>query len=352
MGGQDIPVLHLAQEIREQPEALARLLDRQARNIQEIATQIGRREISHVIIAARGTSNNAGVYGRYALESLAGLVGSLAAPSLFTLYKRPPRLDKALVVGISQSGQGTDIIQVLSEANAQGALTLALTNYASSPMAEIADLLIPLEAGEEQSVAATKTYTAELLALAALSAALGGEASRRDELQRIPDVVGRVLRMEERIQTAVERYRYMQGCVVLGRGYNYATALEIALKLKETCYLATQPYSTADFRHGPIAMISPGFSALVIGPKGAVFEDVFDCAQELLEKQAELIVLSDQDNLLGLARTPLAMPDGIPEWLTPIPYVVPGQLFALYLSLSRGYNPDQPRGLRKVTRTT
>ena len=160
------------------------------------------------------------------------------------------------------------------------------------------------------------------------------------------------LALESEIKVMVERYRYMRDCVVLGRGYNYATAFEIALKLKETCYLATQPYSTADFRHGPVAMIDEGFPALIMGPSGAVFDDVLRCAQEMVEKKAEIIALSDRDELLSLARSPLRMQGALPEWLTPMPYIVPGQLFALYLSLTRGYNPDQPRGLTKVTLTT
>ena len=345
-------MLHLAQEIHEQPHVLSRFLERQQRNVRRIADQVRERDVAHVVIAARGTSDNAGVYGRYALESLGGIVVSLAAPSLFTLYKTPPRLGKSLVIGISQSGEGTDIIQVVAQAKTQGALTLAITNYSESPLAETADCVIPLEAGEELAIAATKTYSAELMAMALLTAMLSGHSQHVEDLQRVPEIVAQALELESTIKEAVERYRYMRDCVVLGRGYNYATAFEVALKLKETCYLATQPYSTADFRHGPIAMIDEGFPTLIIGPSGAVFDDVLRCAQEMAEKKAEIIALSDREELLSLARTPLRMSRSLPEWLTPMPYIVPGQLFALYLSLTRGNNPDQPRGLAKVTLTT
>jgi len=344
-------VLHFEREIRQQPEVLARFLERQTGNVARIAEAIRARDIAHIIIAARGTSDNAATYGRYILESHYGAVVSLAAPSLFTLYRRPPRVGKALVVGVSQSGEGTDIIEVVTQAKAQGALTLAITNFGQSPLARIADHVITLEAGEERAVAATKTYTAQLMALALLAATLGGDDGHLAALQQVPDAVAETLKLQDTIREIVERYRYMQACVVLGRGYNYATAFEIALKLKETCYLAVEPYSTADFRHGPIAMIGEGFPAFLIGPGGAVYDDVCALAREMLAKNAELIALSDRDELLSLARTPLHMPASIPEWVSPIPYVVPGQLFALYLSLTRGYDPDRPRGLSKVTLT-
>ena len=345
-------MLHLEREIHEQPAVLRRFLARQSENIARIAKAVAAADVSHIVIAARGTSDNAATYGRYILESLAGTVVSLAAPSLFTLYHRPPRLDRALVIGISQSGQGTDILEVLRQAREQGALTMAITNFVDSPLAQMAEHIIALEAGEERSVAATKTYTAQLLAMASLAAALANDEARLRELTQVPDRVAEALTLQDEIIRAAERYRYMEVCALLGRGYNYATAFEIALKLKETCYLSTQPYSTADFRHGPIAMVSPSFPVFLIGPSGAVYDDVHSCAQELLQREAELIVVSDQEPLLVLARTPLRMPAAMPEWLSPIAYVVPGQLFALASAVSRGYNPDQPRGLQKVTLTT
>lgn len=345
-------MLYLEKEIREQPLVLAKLGINQSKHIADLAQTIRQHHIAHVIIAARGTSDNAAVYGRYALESLAGMVVSLAAPSLFTLYKQPPRLQNSLVIGVSQSGQGTDIVQVLSEAKRQQALTLAITNYGDSPLANIADETITLEAGEEHSVAATKTYTAELMTLALLASHLAEDKSRIKDLDAVPDQVAAAIALAPAIERAAERYRYMRNCAVLGRGYNYATAFEIALKLKETCYLGTQPYSTADFRHGPIAMVDESLPVLVIGPSGAVYPDVLDCAQDVIAKETEILAISDQDELLDLARTPLRMPADIPEWLSPISYVVPGQLFALSLAQTKGYNPDQPRGLKKVTKTT
>ncbi|NLS79976.1 MAG: SIS domain-containing protein [Chloroflexi bacterium] len=344
-------MLHLEREIHEQPAVLARFLARQSDNVARIAAAVADADISHIVIAARGTSDNAATYGRYILESMAGTVVSLAAPSLFTLYHRPPRLNRALVIGVSQSGRGLDIVEVLRQSKAQGAMTLAITNFVDSPMAQVADHVIGLEAGEERAVAATKTYTAQLLALASLAAALAKDEARLRELVQVPEWVASALTLQDEIIRAAERYRYMEVCAMLGRGYNYATAFEIALKLKETCYLSTQPYSTADFRHGPIAMISPSFPVFLVGPSGVVYDDVYGCAQELVQRDAELIAISDREPLLALARTPLRMPVAMPEWLSPIAYVVPGQLFALAQAVSRGYNPDQPRGLEKVTLT-
>ena len=167
----------------------------------------------------------------------------------------------------------------------------------------------------------------------------------------MPLAVERVLEREELIAGAVERYRYMETCVVLGRGYNYATAFEVALKLKELNYLIAESYSSADFMHGPIAVVGTGFPAMVVAPSGKMFDTMRDFSLELKSRGAELMVISDRQDLLDKAVTPLSLPEGVPEWLSPIPAVVPGQLFALYLTLVKGNDPDQPRGLEKVTET-
>jgi glucosamine--fructose-6-phosphate aminotransferase (isomerizing) len=256
-----------------------------------------------------------------------------------------------LVVGISQSGQSPDIVAVLAEGQRQGVPTLAITNDAESPLAAKADWVIPLHAGEERSVAATKTYTAQLAALALLSCALAEDPGRLEHLRRIPLVLERVLSYEEQVAAAVQRYRYMETCVVLGRGYNYATAFEIALKLKELNYLEAEPYSSADFMHGPIAVVGSGFPTLVVAPSGKMFDTMRDFSLELRSRGAELLTISDRQDLLNEAVTALPLPQGIPEWLSPTIAVVPGQLFALYLTLVKGYDPDQPAGLQKVTTT-
>jgi glucosamine--fructose-6-phosphate aminotransferase (isomerizing) len=276
---------------------------------------------------------------------------ALATPSLFSIYRTPPQLRDALVLGISQSGQSPDIVAVIEEGRRQGALTVAATNAPDSPLAHAADHVLPLDAGEERAVAATKTYTAQLAALALLAVQLAGDGERLASLRSVPEAVKKTLALEEPISMAAQRYAYATECVVLGRGYNYATAFEIALKLKELSYIVAEPYSSADFRHGPVAIVERGFPAVVVTPQGAVYPDTLALAHELAAREAELIVISEQDEALRLARTPLRLPVALPEWLSPFTSVLPGQLLALHITLAKGYDPDHPRGLKKITET-
>jgi glucosamine--fructose-6-phosphate aminotransferase (isomerizing) len=342
---------YLEVEIREQPQVLMTLLDREAENARRIATDLQTRDVKYVIIAARGTSDNAARYGQYLLGAHNHLPVGLATPSLFSVYGEPPRLDDGLVAGISQSGQSKDIVAVLAEGRRQGVPTLAITNDPGSPLAMQADYVLSLHAGEERAVAATKTYTAQLAALALLSCALDGDAERMEALRQMPLAVERALGYEGLVAGAVQRYRYMQTCVVLGRGFNYATAFEIALKLKELNYLYVEAYSSADFMHGPIAIVGSGFPALVISPSGKMFDTMRGFSLELRSRGAELLIISDRQDLLDEAITPLPLPVGVPEWLSPLVAVVPGQLFAKHLALAKGHDPDQPVGLQKVTIT-
>jgi glucosamine--fructose-6-phosphate aminotransferase (isomerizing) len=276
---------------------------------------------------------------------------ALAAPSLLTMYHKAPRLASALVVGISQSGQSPDILAVLEEGKRQGRPTLAITNDGASPLAALADHVIELHAGSEQSVAATKTYTAQLAVMAMFAAALSGEARHMDALQQLPAAIETTLHLSASIAQQVERYRYMDRCIVIGRGYNYATSFELALKLKELTYVMATSYSSADFRHGPIATIESGLPVFLVMPTGATFADMLELAQELRRRDAELLVISESQEALALAHTALPIPPGIPEWFSPLTAIIPGQLVALRLALSKGLNPDVPRGLQKVTRT-
>lgn len=342
---------YLSNEIREQPEVLSRLLDRQTETAARIAAAIRARDVRYAVIAARGTSDNAARYAQYLFGALNRLPVALATPSLFSIYRTPPQLRDALVLGISQSGQSPDIVAVIEEGRRQGALTVAVTNAPDSPLAHAADHVLPLGTGKERSVAATKTYTAQLAALALLAVQLAGDGERLASLRSVPEAVKKTLALEEPISLAAQRYAYATECVVLGRGYNYATAFEIALKLKELTYVVAEPYSSADFRHGPVAIVERGFPAVVVAPQGAVYPDMLALARELAAREAELIVISEQDEPLRLARTPLRLPVALPEWLSPFTCVVPGQLLALHLTLAKGYDPDHPRGLKKITET-
>jgi glucosamine--fructose-6-phosphate aminotransferase (isomerizing) len=339
----------LEQEIVSQPEVIARLLERETRHIEQITTQLP--PFDYALIAARGSSDHAATYAKYAWTTLAGYPVALAAPSTLTMYKAAPRLAGALVVGISQSGQSPDIIAVLEEGKRQGRPTLAITNDGASPLAAMADYVVELHAGSEQSVAATKTYTAQLAVIALFAATLSGNSQYPAALQKLPGAIDATLRLAPEITQCVERYRYMNRCVIIGRGYNYATSFELALKLKELTYVMATAYSSADFRHGPIATIESDLPVFLVMPAGATFDDMLDLAGGLLQRSAELLVISESRQALSLARTALPIVPGVPEWLSPLTAIIPGQLFALHLALTKGLNPDVPRGLQKVTRT-
>jgi len=277
---------------------------------------------------------------------------ALATPSLFTYYLTPPVLRNALVVGISQSGHSPDIVSVLAEGNRQGCLTLAITNAAQSPLADQADFVLDIQSGSEKAVAATKTYTGQLLAVGMLSAALANDESMWQQMAQVPAWVAEVLELDGILANMAQRYRYMQRCVVLGRGFNYATAFEWSLKLKELTYVIAEPYSSADFQHGPIAMLEPGFPVMVIAPRGKVFSSLLDMLHRLKEEQqAELVVISDDEEALSLADSAIPLPEGVPEWLSPLVGIVPAQLFAYHLTGVKGFDTEKPRSIHKVTET-
>ncbi len=341
---------YLEQEILSQPDVLESLLE-EWKIAEEIAGAIRRRGPRFAILAARGSSDNAARYGQYLLGAVNRLPVALATPSLFTIYRQPPHLADALIIAISQSGQSPDIIAVVEEGKRQGALTIAITNDVNSPLAQVSEYVFPLQAGLERSIAATKTYTASLAALAMLSASLARNAEMNAELEKVPAWVREVTRSIEEVKRASERYCYAEVCVVISRGYNYATAYEIALKIKELTYLLAEPYSSADFLHGPIALVGQRFPVIAVVPEGKVAMEMETLLQKLREREADLVVISARQEALAMAQTSLPIPPGIPEWLSPIVAVVPGQMFALGLALARGLDPDHPRGLQKVTLT-
>lgn len=342
----------LHSEIFEQPERIASQLANQKQLVIEIARAIQSRNVQYAFLAARGTSDNAGRYANYLWGAHNGIPLALATPSLFTYYQSPPRLNGALVVGVSQSGQSPDIVSVLQEGRRQNCLTLAITNAPDSPLAKTADFVLDIQAGPEKAVAATKTYTAELLAIAMISAALNNSQERWNELASVSRWTEQTLTLDHQIAEMTQRYRYMSQCVVLGRGFNYATAFEWALKLKELTYLIAEPYSSADFQHGPIAMVEGGFPVLAVAPSGKVHDSMRDMLTRLRRgKEAELVVISDDPDTLVLAQSPIQIPPEIPEWLTPLVSILPAQLFACHLTEVKGYNTEAPRNITKVTET-
>lgn len=342
----------LLAEIQSQPQVLAEILETQRSQVDSVAGAIGARRIRLIYLAGRGSSDHAGLYAKYLFGALNRLPLAMAAPSLFSIYQQPPRLDDSLVMGISQSGQSPDIISVVEEGRRQGAMSLAITNDRSSPLAQAAEFVIEMGAGREQAVAATKTYTAQLLILAMLSAMLQADQERLAALEAIPSMLRAWLPIWADLGNIMPRLADLDRCVVLGRGYNYASAYEWAIKLKEMALVDAAPYSSADFQHGPIVMLDAALPILTVTPAGMVSPGIVPFLAELVRKQnARLVAITNHPELLQLASVAIRLPEELPEWLSPIVSIVPAQLFAYYLARVRGIDPEKPRSLQKVTRT-
>ncbi|MFN0109636.1 MAG: SIS domain-containing protein [Blastocatellia bacterium] len=338
-------------EIEQQPAAIEQTIKRESKKIERFAAQLRKNRPRLIVLVARGSSDNAALFGRYLLELTTGIPVSLAAPAVHTLYKAKLDLRDALVIGVSQSGEGDDINLTLENAKRSGAMTLAITNEAESTMAKLADETFLIHAGRERSVAATKTYTGQLLIFHLLARAIGGnKAAKEMEIERIPELAAESLKLKSEIAAMVERYAFMKQCVVVGRGLNYANAYEFAIKLMETCYVVAERFSGADFLHGPIAMVDSGFPVFVFAPSGPTLKGTKELLTKLQGIGAETLAISSEPSVLKAASRGIKMPR-INELLSPIPYVIPAQLFAALLAEAKGLTPDQPRSLSKVTKT-
>ncbi len=342
----------LRDEIHEQPAVAAAFLARSEAQLGRLAETIAARAVDHVVIAARGTSDHAAIYAQYVLGIRHGLSVGLGTPSVISLYGAQPRLERSLVIGISQSGASPDVVGVIAAGRRQGAPTLAITNDPTSALAYAAETTIDLGAGPELAIAATKTYTTQLLAIAALSAALSGRPEDVAALRAIPDALADALTLEPAAQAMARDQARADRLLVIARGYEYPTAREWALKLKELARVFADPYSAADFEHGPVALLEAGVPVLSIVRPGPARASLITSLTRLRDElDAELAVVSDDAEALALARWPFALPAGTPEWLGPIVSIVVGQLHALHLTQVRGLDPEAPRNLRKVTRT-
>jgi glucosamine--fructose-6-phosphate aminotransferase (isomerizing) len=340
----------LEAELEEQPLALARLLDTQRERAHEIAQVFARDDVRYVLIASRGSSSNAARYAQYLLGRAHRVPVMFATPSLYTIYEQPPRLDGAVVVGISQSGASPDVASVLAEARRQGRPTVALTNDGDSPLAREADSVLLLEAGTENAVAATKTYLNSLGAIALLFAAADGPVAER-ELEQMPELVRTQIELSLVSAPPLGDYADAIGATVVARGVNYGTAFEIALKIRELSGLVVEAYSPADLMHGPIAAIRSGWPVVLVAPSGPAQPSVEALVQPLRERGAQIVAVSDAEALLHEAQTRLPLVPGVPEWLSPLTAVIPGQVTALRLARLRGLDVDRPVGLAKVTLT-
>jgi glutamine---fructose-6-phosphate transaminase (isomerizing) len=343
----------MRREIEAIPSVTARLLDDGARGIEAAAGAARKARPRFAMIVARGTSDNAGIYARYLIESHLGWPTGLAASSLTTIYRAPIDWRDVLLIAISQSGAGPDILEVTETARRGGALTVAVTNTPQSALAGAAELVLDCRAGVERSVAATKTYVAELTLLAALVSRIQEDDGLARALTGIPAALAAVLgKAAAWIDSNDELIAELSGgdrSLVVSRGYNLATALEVALKLKETAHIFADGYSSADLLHGPIVLAGPGIPLLVMrpdGPMGAAIDGTVagarrSGARPWLIGGAEV---DGRERALLIARE-------LPEALTPLAYVLPGQLLAEAVARARGFDPDSPEGLSKVTLT-
>jgi glutamine---fructose-6-phosphate transaminase (isomerizing) len=340
----------MLQEIAEQPAALAKTIQEERSKVERLGAFLKERDVDLIVLVARGSSDNAALFGRYLLEVTTGIPVSLAAPSVHTIYKAKLKLNRALVIGVSQSGEGEDINLVLENARACGACTIGMTNEAASSMTQVVDETLLMHGGRERSVAATKTFTGQMLLFYMLAAALA-DGGKAPAYEAIPDMVSRALESKAAITQLVERYVFMENCVVVGRGLIYANAYELALKLMETCYVVAERFSSADFLHGPLAIIERHFPVILFAPPGAMLAGVKELLERLKELRAETLVITADEEAANSSSRAIVMPGEIDEFIAPIPYIIPGQLFAALLAEAKGLDPDAPRSLSKVTRT-
>lgn len=338
----------MSSEIREQPDVFRRILESGREAIRSVVEVIRARQPRFVLFAARGTSDHAALYAKYLTETVLALPAGLVSPSSMTVYGARPRLEGCLFVAVSQSGASPDLVEPLALAREVGACTLAVTNAADSSLARAAELHLDVLAGAERAVAATKTYTAELLTLYLTFTELAGGAD--PAVERLPDLAREVLAAEEDVARLAVRYRFADQIVLAARGYNYPTALEAALKLMETSYLVAHGFSGADLLHGPMAMIDRGFPVIAVAPGGAGSGALRPVLERLRELGADTLVIGDR-SLAPLSTVCLPLTVHLPEVLTPMLAILPLQQLAWCLARERGLDPDRPRGLSKVTET-
>ena len=334
----------MAAEVAEQPEALSRLLDAHA-SLAAVATRIRSAAPRFVLLAARGTSDHAALYAKYLVETTLGLPCGLVSTSVYTAYERQPDLHGVLWVAVSQSGGSPDLVESTERARAGGALTLAVTNSDDSPLQRACELSVDVLAGPERSVAATKTYTSSLLALWLLVRAWA--CLPHEPARQVPDWTRAALEVD--IDDVVARFRFVDKLVTTSRGYAYPTAREAALKLMETCYLSAHAFSGADLLHGPLAMVDADRPVLVVVPEGPGGRALDPVVEALRSRGADLTVVGARPD--GGPEPAVPLPAGMDEQLAPLVQIVPLQRLAWSLAVSRGLDPDRPRGLNKVTRT-
>ncbi|GAB2620676.1 SIS domain-containing protein [Streptomyces capparidis] len=338
----------MAGEMAEQPAVLRRVLDEGAPRIRETAAAIAARGPRFFLLTARGTSDNAALYAKYLIEVLLGRPAGLTSMSTTTAYGARPDLTDCLVITVSQSGGSPDLVASTEAARRAGAITLAVTNNPGSPLAEVSEYHIDVLAGPEKALPATKTYTAELLALYLFVEGLrGGDGGAAGPL---PDLAAGVLERTDEVRELAQRYRFAQRLVITSRGYGYPTAREAALKLMETSYIPASPFSGADLLHGPLAMVDNVSPVIAIVPDGRAGEALQPVLDRLRGRGADLVVIGQRPQVEA-ASAGFVLPSGVAEEVQPVLEILPLQRLAYEVTVARGQDPDAPRALAKVTET-
>ncbi|MHB9853532.1 SIS domain-containing protein [Streptomyces krungchingensis] len=345
----DRPGRIMAREMAEQPDVMRRLLDTGAPRIQDVARQVASRSPRFVLLAARGTSDNAALYAKYLLEIRLGMPCGLTSMSTITAYGARPDLSDVLVITVSQSGGSPDLVASTRAAREAGAITLAVTNNPDSPLAAVSEYHIDIMAGPEKALPATKTYTASLLALYLFAEGLrGGDGAAA---QVLPELAAGLLARQDEVRALASRYRFAGRMVITSRGYGYPTAKEAALKLMETSYIPALSYSGADLLHGPLAMvdnISPVIAVVTDGRGGEALQPVLD---RLRGRGADLVVVGPRAQVEQASAGFVLPTEGVAEEVQPMLEILPLQLLAYEVTIARGQDPDAPRALAKVTET-
>ena len=342
----------MEKEIFEVPEALKTCFKTNEKTLNELAEKLASRKIKNVVVAARGTSDHAGIYGKYIIESLIGVPVSLAAMSVVTRYGAELDLSDSVVLAISQSGKAADVIEYVEMAKKSGAITVTITNNNESPLALIGDYNFFLNVGEEKSVAATKTFPAQLYTIAHIVAMWADRKDLLAKLEKVPEKICQILLRNEEVAALAVRYRFMKDAFILSRGINYPLALEAALKVQETNYVLAKAYPISDFHHGPFAMVDEGMPVIMYMPAGPVAQDSMEMIKKLQAVGADLLMVTDDENLLAEGDVGFQIPFAEKEdMISAFYYATFAQLFACNLAEVKGRNPDAPRGLNKVTIT-
>ena len=342
----------MLKEILEQPKVLAGIEKENESTLKALVLELKGKNINHVIFAGRGTSDHASIYGQYLLGIYKGVVSALAIPSCITLYDGNLDMANDLVIGVSQSGKAADALAVIEHANNQGAITVAITNDKASPMAKAAKYHLYCAADLEVSVAATKTFTAQMYLIALLTAYWSENGELLDSLRKLPGFAEQMLEnCQENIESHIERFRYMKEGFVLSRGITYPIALEAALKIQETCYIKMKGYAISDFYHGPLAQLDSDVPVIILASKGKISDDVKAIYEKIEEIGIQPLVVTDDVLLCNNLKNSILLPNTGCEATQAFLFAIFAQRFAEYLSVSKGLNPDAPRLLKKVTIT-